>query len=284
MAKPGSILLNYLNLGPKKVEQIISAIGDIDNIFKASLNGKGFERILSFRDSKEFKRELRLIKEEGITCLDIFDNDYPEILKEIPHPPLVLYLKGKLKSLKNNLFAIVGTRLPTAYGVFQARRFSRELARAGFTIVSGLAKGVDAVAHSEAIKYGETIAVLGSGLLSVYPRQNAALAQEITKRGLLLSEFPLFCEPSRENFPRRNRIVSGLSLGVLVVEAAQKSGARITARLACEQNREVFVLPGNIDSPLSKGNHILIKEGAKLTDCIEDILEELKNGKIFSNS
>ena len=284
MAKPGSILLNYLNLGPKKVEQIISAIGDIDNIFKASLNGKGFERILSFRDSKEFKRELRLIKEEGITCLDIFDNDYPEILKEIPHPPLVLYLKGKLKSLKNNLFAIVGTRLPTAYGVFQARRFSRELAQAGFTIVSGLAKGVDAVAHSEAIKYGETIAVLGSGLLSVYPRQNAALAQEITKRGLLLSEFPLFCEPSRENFPRRNRSVSGLSLGVLVVEAAQKSGARITARLACEQNREVFVLPGNIDSPLSKGNHILIKEGAKLTDCIEDILEELKNGKIFSNS
>lgn len=284
MAKDGSILLNCLDLGPKKTKQIISVLGSIDKILEvtaaqlreACLTAGEIEKIVRFRDSKEFKGELELIRKEGIICLDIFDSEYPELLKEIASPPLVLYIKGDLKALSGILFAIVGTRVPTSYGIDMARDFSSKLAALGFIIVSGLAKGVDTVAHEAAIKTNQTIAVLGSGLLKIYPWQNIGLAAKIIKNGALISEFPLLRGPARENFPRRNRIVSGLSKGVLVVEAAEKSGARITARFACEQNREVFVLPGNADSALSKGNHILIKEGAKLTDCVEDILEELR--------
>ena len=284
MAKKGSILLNLLNLTPQKISGVLSAFEDIDEIFKADtkrlreipyLQDKDVEKILSGRISAILDRELELIAKENIDCLDIFDKDYPSLLKEIENPPIVLYLKGNRKVLGKFLFAIVGSRKPTSYGISIAGDFSNQLSKRGIIIVSGLARGIDTIAHRKAIKSGETIAVLGSGLLNIYPRENKDLALEIASSGAVVSEYPLLTSPSRENFPRRNRIVSGISKGVLVVEATSRSGALITAHSACEQNREVFAIPGSINSPLSKGTHILIKEGAKLVDCLDDILEEL---------
>jgi len=189
---------------------------------------------------------------------------------------LVLYINGNKAALNKSLFAIVGTRNPTAYGISMAQDFSYNLSLLGIVIVSGLARGIDTAAHKGALKKGQTVAVLGSGLLNIYPRENTHLAERIAeKNGAVVSEFPLHMAPRRENFPRRNRIVSGLSKGVLVVEAAARSGALITAHLALEQNREVFALAGRADSLVSKGAHLLIKEGAKLVDSIDDILEEL---------
>ncbi len=284
MAKKGAILLNLLNLTPQKISNLLSAFEDIDQIFRADaerlreipyLQDNDVERILSKRTLEALDQELELITKENIDCLDIFDQDYPSLLKEIENPPIVLYLKGDRKVLGKFLFAIVGSRKPTSYGISIAGDFSDKLSKKGIVIVSGLARGIDTIAHQEAIKTGGTIAVLGSGLLNIYPRENKNLACEIASSGAVVSEYPLLTSPSRENFPRRNRIVSGMSKGVLVVEATSRSGALITAHSACEQNREVFAIPGSINSPLSKGTHILIKEGAKLVDCLDDILEEL---------
>lgn len=282
MAKKGAILLNLLNLSPQKISNILSDFKDIDEIFKADksrlgeiLPGKDVEKVLTLRTSAALERELELIAKEKIDCLDIFDPDYPKSLREISNPPLVLYLRGDRKILDKFLFAIVGSRKPTSYGISVAKEFSLQLSEKGMVIVSGLARGIDTIAHREAIQGGATIAVLGSGLLNIYPRENKELSREIASAGVVISEFPLLTSPLRENFPRRNRIVSGISRGVLVVEAGLRSGALITAHLACEQNREVFAIPGSVNSSLSKGTHILIKEGAKLVDCLDDILEEL---------
>jgi len=284
MAKRSSILLNFLNFSAKKSTDIIENCPDLDLILSASgselknilsLNSNDIEKILSFRNSAAFEDELRLIDKNKVKCLDIFDPDYPTLLKEIACPPLVLYVKGSLDIFSKFLFAIVGSRIPTMYGISMAKDYAHRLSSLGIGVVSGLARGIDAAAHIGAIDTGQTIAVLGSGLLNIYPRDNRKLFDRIIGAGAVISEFPLKTLPLKENFPRRNRIVSGLSRGVLVVEAAIKSGALITARLACEQNRDVFAIPGNADSPLSKGTHSLIKEGAKLVDCLEDILEEL---------
>lgn len=284
MAKKGAILLNLLNLTSQNISNVVATFEDIDEILRADakrlrevpyLQDKDVERILSMRASAILDQELELIAKENIDCLDICDQDYPSLLKEIGNPPVVLYLKGNRKVLGKFLFAIVGSRNPTSYGISIAGDFSDQLSKRGVTIVSGLARGIDTIAHQEAIKGGETVAVLGSGLLNIYPRENQCLAQEIACSGAVISEFPLLSSPSKENFPRRNRIISGISRGVVVIEATSRSGALITARSACEQNREVFAIPGNINSPLCKGTHILIKEGAKLVDCLEDILEEL---------
>ncbi len=293
MAKKSSILINSLGLEPKKINSIVSAFSDLDQIFNSglsdlskipSLSLSDAEKILAFRDSKNLDRELELIKTERINCLDIFDENYPKLLRQIANPPLVLYVKGDPKVLDKFSFAIVGSRNPTQYGLSMAAEFSASLSALGIVIISGLAKGIDTAAHIEALRASETIAVLGSGLLNVYPRENKDLAERISQKGAVISEFSLNSPPSKENFPRRNRVVSGLSRGILVVEAAARSGALITARFGCEQNREVFALPGNIDSPLSKGNHRLIKEGAKLVDSLDDILEELNiNEQVFSN-
>jgi len=284
MAKKGAILLNLLNLTPQKISNILSSFEDIDQILRADakrlreipyLQDKDVEKILSKRTLEALDQEIELITKENINCLDIFDQDYPSLLKEIENPPIVLYLKGNRKVLGKFLFAIVGSRKPTSYGISIAGDFSDKLSKEGIVIVSGLARGIDTIAHQKAIKAGETVAVLGSGLLNIYPRENKGLACEIASSGAVVSEYPLFTAPLKENFPRRNRIVSGISRGVLIVEATSRSGALITARSACEQNREVFAIPGSINSSLSKGTHILIKEGAKLVDCLEDILEEL---------
>ena len=284
MAKKGSIFLNLLNLAPKKLDNIISFLDDPDLIFKASrkeleaipsLHQKDIDQIVSQRESSILEKELKGIKSKDIKVIDSFDNDYPQMLRQISHPPLVLYVRGDKEALNKSLFAIVGTRVPTTYGISMAEEFSSKLAELGFVIVSGLARGIDTAAHKGAIKNGQTIAVLGSGLLNIYPRENTSLADKISEQGTVISEFPLGTGPRREHFPRRNRIVSGLSCGVLIVEAAARSGALITAHLALEQNREVFALAGRVDSAVSKGAHILIKEGAKLVDSIEDILEEI---------
>jgi len=201
---------------------------------------------------------------------------YPKALLELPYPPPVLYFVGRAELLNNAALAIVGSRSATAQGKDNARAFARALSQVGMTVVSGLALGIDGAAHEGALEGpGSTLAVVGTGLDRVYPARHRALAHAIAERGALVSEFPPGTPPREWNFPRRNRLLSGLSQGVLVVEAALRSGSLITARYAGEQGREVFAIPGSIHSPLSKGCHKLIREGAKLVETAQDILEEL---------
>ncbi|HXF68011.1 MAG TPA: DNA-processing protein DprA [Burkholderiales bacterium] len=210
-------------------------------------------------------------------ALTLADERYPRRLLEIPDPPPLLYVKGRAELLARPSLAIVGSRHATAQGVANAEAFARALAQAGLTIVSGLALGIDAAAHRGGLAApSSSIAVLGTGMDLVYPARNRALAHELAARGALVTEFALGTRPLAGNFPRRNRLISGLALGCLVVEAAADSGSLITARLALEQGREVFAIPGSIHSPLSKGCHALIKQGAKLVESAQDILEELR--------
>jgi DNA processing protein len=205
------------------------------------------------------------------------DVRYPRQLLEIPDPPPLLHVKGRVELLSRPSLAIVGSRNATAQGLANAEAFARTLSDAGFTVVSGLALGVDAAAHRGGLAgSASSVAVLGTGADIVYPARNRALAHELAAAGALVSEFPLGMKPLAGNFPRRNRLLSGLALGCLVVEAAADSGSLITARLAAEQGREVFAIPGSIHSPLAKGSHALIKQGAKLVESARDILEELR--------
>lgn len=208
------------------------------------------------------------------------DADYPDALLQTADPPLLLYLHGRRELLREPALAIVGSRSPTAQGRDNATQFARSLSQAGLTIVSGLALGIDGAAHQGALDGlrdggASTIAVLGTGLDQIYPRRHLKLGQEIIAHGLLISEYSLGTPVLPPNFPRRNRLIAGLSQGCLVVEAALKSGSLITARLASEAGREVFAIPGSIHSPLSQGCHALIRQGAKLVECAEDVLEEL---------
>ncbi|MEY2342250.1 DNA-processing protein DprA [Acidithiobacillus sp. IBUN Pt1247-S3] len=207
------------------------------------------------------------------------DDDYPPLLREIDDPPMALFLRGQRARLRDPLFAIVGSRNPTPVGSATARAFAEELGNSGLVIVSGLAIGIDAAAHQGALGSG-TVAVLGTGTDLVYPRENLDLARSILTTGLILSEQVPGTRIHRGLFPRRNRLISGLSLGTLVVEAAENSGSLITARLAMEQGREVFAIPGSIHSPLARGPHRLIRDGAKLVETAQDILEEL--GPLFA--
>lgn len=221
-------------------------------------------------------KESELAAKHKIRILSINDSAYPESLKNIYGPPKILYVKGELKKEDALGIAIVGSRLASGYGLTQAEKFGFELARLGITVISGLARGIDTKAHLGALKAGgRTIAVLGSGLLNIYPPENKNLSDKISCLGAVISEYPLNTKPLAENFPRRNRIISGLSLGVVVIEAGKRSGALITARCALEQGREVFSLPGKLDSENSFGTNELIKDGAKMTTSVEDILEEL---------
>ncbi|CAN4265860.1 Smf Predicted Rossmann fold nucleotide-binding protein involved in DNA uptake [Methylophilaceae bacterium] len=211
------------------------------------------------------------------------DADYPKALLEIADPPPLLYAKGNLALLNKLSIAIVGSRNASVQGEKNAEAFAQGLAEHGLCIVSGLALGIDGAAHRGALKAkGDTIAVVGTGLDMVYPAQHRDLAHQIASSGLIISEFPLGTLSKPQNFPRRNRLISGLSLGCLVVEANLKSGSQITARLSAEQGREVFAIPGSIHSPLAKGCHQLIKQGAKLVDSLQDIVEELNLSKAVS--
>jgi DNA processing protein len=212
----------------------------------------------------------------GVSILPFTSPDYPTLLRKVPNPPLVLYVQGTLTEHDAVSVAIVGSRRTTHYGMTQAARLASELAAAGLTIVSGFARGIDTAAHRAALDAGgRTIAVLGSGLARLYPAENAALADEVAASGALVSEYPLDTPPLRPFFPRRNRVVSGLSLGVVVVEAAHRSGALVTADWALDQGREVMAVPGRVDRRSSSGCHRLIQQGARLVERAADVLEQL---------
>jgi DNA processing protein len=220
-------------------------------------------------------KEVEAAEKRGITLLTVDDESYPPLLREIFDPPPVLYCLGRTDVLREPCLAVVGARKPTPYGRAMAESLSREAARSGLVVVSGLAFGIDTQAHWGALAVGRTIAVLGSGLDIIYPASNRSLAKKIAEQGAVISEFPLGFRPLGFHFPLRNRIISGLSLAVVVVEASLRSGSLITARLALEQNRDVMAVPGNATSALSAGTNWLIQNGAKLVGRWEDIVEEL---------
>ena len=242
----------------------------------AGLDERLVRHIVAQRPKIDPDGELERLRRHGIRVLTWDDAAYPCRLKEIYDPPPVLYVRGKLSEGDEWAVAVVGTRRPTPYGRQVAEEITFALASNRICVVSGLARGIDSIAHRAALEAGgRTVAVLACGLDIVYPPEHAKLAAEIMERGALMSDYPLGTQPRGDYFPRRNRIMSGLSLGVLVVEGDVKSGALITARLAVEQNREVFAVPGSIFSPQSRGTNSLIQEGAKLVQRVEDILEEL---------
>lgn len=233
-------------------------------------------RIVAAKDEINAELELQIAAEHGIDVLTEASDDYPRPLRTIHDPPGVLFRRGEPNAQDELAVAIVGTRHATRYGIAQAERLAASLARTGFTVVSGLARGIDAAAHRGALAAGgRTIAVLASGLLEIYPPEHQKLADEVAAGGYIVSESPPRMIPLSGAFPQRNRIISGLSVGTIVVEAAERSGALITARHAYEQGREVFAVPGPIDSRLSRGCHALIKDGAKLVESIDDVLAEL---------
>lgn len=230
-----------------------------------------------FPQSFNPEKEMEQCHSRGIRLVTWFDEDYPKLLRQIYDPPIVLYVKGALTQNDAAAVAVVGTRHPSLYGMDQARLFSKELAEKGLTVVSGFAKGIDQVAHQAAlsVSYGRTLAILGCGLDIDYPSGSRALFAQVSERGAMISELPLGTSPRVENFPRRNRIISGLSRGVLVVEAALRSGSLITARLAMEEGREVFAIPGQLDRVTSRGTNHLIKEGAALVETADDIIQAM---------
>jgi len=237
------------------------------------------ERLQGHECSTEIEAALEWAALPGNRLLTLADADYPRSLLSSDDPPILLYAKGDTTQLNRPMLAMVGSRNATAQGTRDAEAFARTLGEAGLTIVSGLALGIDAAAHRGALASAAgTVAVIGTGADRLYPARNEALARSIAEHGVVLSEFPLGTPALASNFPRRNRIIAGLGLGCLVVEAALRSGSLITARLAAESGREVFAIPGSIHSPLSRGCHQLIRQGAKLVESAQDILEELRWG------
>jgi DNA processing protein len=276
-------------IGPLYRKALVARFGSPSEVLSAALSdlreveGIGqtlAARIAAAREEIDVQSELAACREHGIEILLEGSEAYPGVLREIPDPPGLLFCRGKLTVEDRLAIGIVGTRHASQYGRQQARRLAGSLARAGLTIVSGLARGIDGEAHRGALDAcGRTIAVLASGVLNIYPPEHKQLADDVIANGALMSESPPAMEPLAGMFPQRNRIISGLSLGVIVIEAAERSGALITARHAMEQGREVFALPGRVDARQSRGCHRLIKDGAKLIESADDVLEEL--GPLF---
>lgn len=273
-------------VGPKVFGRIVEAFGDAESALGASaaqlqaIKGIGRETadgIARTRDAVNAEAEIAAAAEFGVRILCRVDAEYPPGLRNIPDPPIVLYVKGELRDTDAVALAIVGSRKCSIYGSEQARRFGELFAQAGFTVVSGLARGVDAFAHHGAVDAGgRSIAVFGNGLNDVYPPENRPLAERLLLHGAWLSELPMRTHVRATNFPGRNRIIAGMTLGTLVIEAAARSGALITARLASEYNRELFALPGRVQDPTSFGTNALIRDGgAKLVTCLDDVLCEL---------
>jgi DNA processing protein len=291
-AQPNSVdiekwltLIRSDGVGPTTLTKLMKHFGSADLALAASIselakvNGIGYktaERISATRGKFDVKRELELAEKLGVWIIHLEDPRYPPVLKQIYDPPPILYIKGTLTKQDNLAISIVGTRRCSLYGQEQASQFAHFLGSAGFTVVSGMARGVDTAAHQGALSAGgRTIAVQGCGLTHIFPPENKRLFELIAKSGACISELPLQYEPLSENFPPRNRIIAGLSLGSIVIEAGLRSGALITARAALESNREVMAVPGKIDSPLSKGTHQLIKQGARLIESTEDVMDAL---------
>lgn len=242
----------------------------------AELGEQTLTNLLRTRPTINLSTEYQKVIRAGATILTFVDSDYPPLLREMDEPPALLYMRGRLLPHDERALAVVGTRKATKYGQDAAYQLASEVAQQGITIISGLAQGIDAAAHKGALQAGgRTIAVLGSGVDVIYPQEHAALAERIIENGAILSEMPMGARPIAANFPRRNRILSGMTLGVLVVEAPEKSGALITAGLAAEQGREVFAVPANIFNMMGQGTNRLIQDGAKLVMCAADILDEL---------
>lgn len=266
-------------------KRLVTAFGSPRSVFEASpealqqvegVGAKTAYHIKAFFKTDILRKQLQLLEKHQVQIVTLADSGYPELLRTIFDPPPVLYIKGTLSERDRLAVAVVGSRKSSSYGRLTAEKICLDLVSRGVTVVSGLARGIDSFAHRGALKgRGRTIAVLGNGVDYVYPRENRKLYEEIVEKGAVISEFPLGTPPDRKNFPVRNRIISGLSLGVVVVEASDRSGALITADLALEQGREVLAIPGNISSYTSRGTHRLIKQGAKLVETVEDILEEL---------
>ncbi len=270
------------DIGYARLKQILSYFKTPKDAWEALRGGKfyikgigpkiaqGIESTISRID---IDKELEDIYKKGIKIVTILSDEYPILLKEIHHPPIVLYIRGTLPL--GNYISVVGTRKPSKYGMHMAEKLSRELAERGATVVSGMARGIDTYAHIGALKgNGTTIAVLGSGVDVIYPYDNRGLYQKIISSGAVVSEYPPGTRPRKEYFPRRNRIIAGLSLGTLVVEAPEKSGALITASFALSAGREVFAIPGRSDFGRFKGTNKLIKDGAKLIETVDDVIDE----------
>lgn len=273
------------DVGFVRINNLAKRFGGIKQIFGAGrseleevekIGPKIAAAIMNCDKENALGREMELIERYGVKVISCFDEAYPANLKEIYDPPVILYVKGELKDDDRYSIGIVGSRHASRYGLQTAERLGRELAARGITVVSGLARGIDAAGHRGALKAnGRTIAVLGSGLANIYPEEHMGLADEIAGAGAVVSEFPMATEPYKDNFPRRNRIISGLSLGVIVVEAAKNSGALITTDFALEQGRELFAVPGQACSATSAGTNMLIRQGAKLVESADDVIEEL---------
>jgi len=275
-----AVLLHLLKVPPAQQLAVTEHFLTLSTCFETPLGALKNTLAEYFANPQGCLRQARdfiaATEDAGIHLVGWSDPSYPLLLREIHHPPLLLFARGDLGALSLPQIAIVGSRNASAAGARVAEGFAETLAASGFAVTSGLALGIDAAAHRGAMKTGVTIAVLGAGVDVVYPRQHQALSQQILANGgVILSEHAPGAPPLRSHFPRRNRIISGLSAGVLVVEAALKSGSLITARLAMEQGREVFAVPGSIHSPLSRGCHRLIREGAVLTETVEDIVTQL---------
>lgn len=281
------VALNMMDgIGPVTIKALVAGLGSATEIFTTSadairkapgVNPAMVTRILEQRDKVDGAAERARAYRLGLRLLTLHDADYPSLLREIHDPPMALYVQGELLPSDKQAIAVVGTRHATHYGRETADLISYQLAKAGFTVVSGLARGIDTAAHQGALKAGgRTIAVLGSGMDRLYPPENARLAGEIANHGAVISEFPLGREPDKTTFPIRNRIVSGLAMGVLVVEAGAGSGAMHTANSAADQGRHVFAVPGRIDAAGSRGPHRLLKTGARLVESIDDIFQEFE--------
>jgi DNA processing protein len=283
------LLASVPGIGHSKLRALIQKFGSAEHVFRASLlqltSTDGFEqktaeKILdsSKRDEAFAEDQIALIRKYKTQFISLWDPEFPENLKNIYDPPAYIYIRGTLEPADEYSVAIVGTREATPYGRHMAEVLSRELSLRGITTVSGLARGIDTIVHQASIRHGgRTLAVLGCGVDRIYPSENYKLAMEIIERGALISDYPMRTAPDAIHFPGRNRIISGLSLGTVIVEAPERSGALITAEYALEQNRELFAVPGNAVVPQAKGPNRLIRQGAKLVETVDDILSELES-------
>ncbi|MFO7889806.1 MAG: DNA-processing protein DprA [bacterium] len=287
-------LIGVNGIGNKRILKLVKSLGSLDSVFKASVQeiidftGVKYEIASQIRKDtyKRFAdKQISEVKKNNFSVLTYWSPDYPDTLKRLFNPPVILFYKGDIQKKDFNSIAVVGMRMPSQYGKRATEYFCKELISYGITIVSGMARGIDSVAHRCSLQNkGRTLAILGSGLDVCYPPENKELFRNIVKSGAVISEFPLHTPPNKENFPRRNRLISAFSKGTLVVEGGIKSGALITAYYALDQGKEVFAVPGKINSKKSKGPHKLIKEGAKLVERVDDILEEISSFESINRS
>ncbi|CUT03569.1 DNA-processing protein DprA [Candidatus Kryptobacter tengchongensis] len=277
-------------VGPGRIKNLVNYFKETELIFKVSISelvkvegiDKGLaKRIIEMRNQNLKFADEQLLKAEKVKAriLTLWDSEYPDLLRKIYDPPIVLFIRGNLVEQDRYSIAIVGTRTPTNYGKIMCEKFAMGLSKMNLTIVSGFARGIDTIAHVSALKSGgRTIAVLGSGVDYIYPPENRKIVDSVISNGAIVSEFPMGAKPDAMNFPKRNRIISGMSIGVLIVETSRTGGAMITAEFANDQNRDVFAIPGNVDNVKSQGTNFLIKHNrAKLVEDVNDIVEEIRS-------